>query len=275
MLVIFCNILQERKLSSLEDIKARPASARGYITAGIYWCSACYSSQGLEGRSCEWGAGQELRRFVRVREDAALGDTVLTLNVTQPELLTMQPLAAESVRMFRVEAVDSGGGGGGGRRGGRAMGAARVVVAAPLQPLLQAASPVTKLALTCGNNQVSVQVTVYVEDVNDHAPAFAVKNITVTVDELTPVGLTILPEIRVTDGDKANTANSEVTLELREGDPEGHFTMADRKRGTITLAKPLDYDAGPDTFLLGVVAKRDQSTDPAPASNQPTFPPSP
>lgn len=57
------------------------------------------------------------------------------------------------------------------------------------------------------------------------------------------------------DGDKANTANSEVTLELREGDPEGHFTMADRKRGTITLAKPLDYDAGPDTFLLGVVAK--------------------
>ncbi|XP_042858064.1 cadherin-89D-like [Penaeus japonicus] len=135
------------------------------------------------------------------------------------------------------------------------MGAARVVVAAPLQPLLQAASPVTKLALTCGNNQVSVQVTVYVEDVNDHAPSFAVKNITVTVDELTPVGLTILPEIRVTDGDKANTANSEVTLELRDGDPEGHFTMADRKRGTITLSKHLDYDAGPEIFLLGVVAK--------------------
>ncbi|XP_042230761.1 cadherin-89D-like [Homarus americanus] len=116
-------------------------------------------------------------------------------------------------------------------------------------------SPVTKLSLTCGNNQVAVQVTVYVEDVNDHAPVFVVKNITVTVDELTPVGLTILPEIRVTDEDKPNTANSEVQLELHMGNEGNYFTMADRKRGSITLAKPLDYDAGPKEFFLGVVAK--------------------
>ena len=31
-------------------------------------------------------------------------------------------------------------------------------------------------------------VTVYVDDVNDHAPVFLAENITVTVDELTPVG---------------------------------------------------------------------------------------
>ena len=36
--------------------------------------------------------------------------------------------------------------------------------------------------------QFTQQITVYVEDVNDHAPVFAQPNITVTVDELTPVG---------------------------------------------------------------------------------------
>lgn len=36
--------------------------------------------------------------------------------------------------------------------------------------------------------QVGIQVTVYVEDVNDHPPMFLAQNITVEVDELTPVG---------------------------------------------------------------------------------------
>lgn len=36
--------------------------------------------------------------------------------------------------------------------------------------------------------QVGIQVTVYVEDVNDHPPVFLAQNITVEVDELTPVG---------------------------------------------------------------------------------------
>ncbi|XP_045608618.2 cadherin-89D [Procambarus clarkii] len=136
-----------------------------------------------------------------------------------------------------------------------AGGVGRLVVGAPLHALMLGPSPVVKLVVTCGSNQVSVQVTVYVEDVNDHAPAFVAKNITVTVDELTPVGLTILPEIRVTDEDKPNTANSEVELELQGGNDGHYFTMADRKRGTITLAKPLDYDAGPNKFFLEVLAK--------------------
>lgn len=71
----------------------------------------------------------------------------------------------------------------------------------------------------------------------------------------TLTGLTLLPEIRVHDDDKPNTANSEVELELTAGDEAGHFTMEDRKRGTITLANPLDYDTGPHKFFLTVVAK--------------------
>lgn len=76
-----------------------------------------------------------------------------------------------------------------------------------------------------------------------------------TIHVCNPTGLTLLPEIRVHDDDKPNTANSEVELELTAGDEAGHFTMEDRKRGTITLTKPLDYDTGPHKFFLTVVAK--------------------
>ena len=37
--------------------------------------------------------------------------------------------------------------------------------------------------------------------------------------------------------------------------PQGYFSLEDRKRGLLTLAKPLDYDAGPRTFQLVVVAE--------------------
>ncbi|XP_071543668.1 cadherin-89D [Panulirus ornatus] len=193
------------------------------------------------GLSCEWGVGEEMRRFVRVREDAPVGHSVLTINMTHPALLVLQPLSQDSAGLFRVAEGPAGQG--------------HVVVGAPLQPLMLSTSPVTKLALTCGDNQVAMQVTVYVEDVNDHPPLFMVTNITVTVDELTPVGLTILPEVRVTDADKPNTANSEVELELRTGNEGNYFKMSDRKRGSIILARSLDYDTGPKMFLLGVVAK--------------------
>nr|XP_053655988.1 cadherin-89D-like isoform X2 [Cherax quadricarinatus] len=197
------------------------------------------------GRCCEWGAGEEARRFVRVKEDALPGHTLLTLNVSHPHLLLLQPLTQETAGMFRVAQQQE-------EDGGRV---GRLEVGAPLHSLMLGPSPVVKLTLTCGTNEVPLQVTVYVEDVNDHAPVFVAKNITVTVDELTPPGLTILPEIRVTDDDKPNTANSEIELELLTGDEDEYFTMVDRKRGTITLAKHLDYDAGPKKFFLGVVAK--------------------
>ncbi|XP_069960512.1 cadherin-89D-like [Cherax quadricarinatus] len=198
-----------------------------------------------DGRCCEWGAGEEARRFVRVKEDALPGHTLLTLNVSHPHLLLLQPLTQETAGMFRVAQQQE-------EDGGRV---GRLEVGAPLHSLMLGPSPVVKLTLTCGTNEVPLQVTVYVEDVNDHAPVFVAKNITVTVDELTPPGLTILPEIKVTDDDKPNTANSEIELELLTGDEDEYFTMVDRKRGTITLAKHLDYDAGPKKFFLGVVAK--------------------
>ncbi|XP_064090061.1 cadherin-89D-like isoform X2 [Macrobrachium nipponense] len=215
------------------------------------------------GNACDWGPEEDLRRFVRVREDAPIGHEILTVNVTDPGLLAIESSTQGSEGIFRVEAVPRGGPGHGSvvQDGDgvleEALGVGRVVVAAPLKPLLQEGSTVNKVTLVCGTNQVSLQLTIYVEDVNDHAPVFLLKNMTVTVDELTPVGLTILPEIRVKDEDKPNTANSEVELQLAsQGNAEfQYFAMSDRKRGTITLAKTLDYDAGPKEFHLQIVAK--------------------
>ncbi|XP_068218882.1 cadherin-89D [Palaemon carinicauda] len=219
------------------------------------------------GYSCEWGPGQEPRHFVRVREDAPIGHEILTINVTEPDLLAIASSTQGSEGIFNVQAVPRRGNvvldeGASGGALGETLGMGRVVVAAPLKPLLQEGSTVSKLTLICGTNQVSLQVTIYVEDVNDHEPVFVQENMTVTVDELTPVGLTLLPEIRVRDGDKPNTANSEVELQLvasssssGNAERDQYFTMVDRKRGTITLARTLDYDAGPKEFHLEVVAK--------------------
>ncbi|XP_063874721.1 cadherin-89D-like [Scylla paramamosain] len=192
------------------------------------------------GAGCEWGEAEELRRFVRVREDAEVGHILFAINASHPNLLSLAPLAQEPDGVFQVVAEEGQG---------------KVVVAAPLQPLVLGPSPVIKMILTCSNNTVSVPVTVYVDDVNDHAPVFLAENITVTVDELTPVGLPILPAIGTSDADRPNTANSEVEVQIVKGNEESYFTLADRKRGTVTLARSLDYDAGPKSFLLEVVAK--------------------
>ncbi|XP_047740872.1 cadherin-89D [Hyalella azteca] len=193
--------------------------------------------------TCDWGAAPKPRRFVRVREDAPLGYSILSVNVTRPDLLVLSH-AQEGASLFRASA-------------GRDEGL--VVVAERLSQLLAepqaAAAPVIKFSLTCGDNLFTQQVTVYVEDVNDHAPMFDVPIISITVDELTPVGLTVLNGIKTTDLDKPNTANSEVTLSLGGGDPSGYFKMADSKKGIVQLAKTLDYDDGPRTFDIQVIAQ--------------------
>ncbi|XP_050737867.1 cadherin-89D-like [Eriocheir sinensis] len=198
------------------------------------------SGLACSAKGCEWGEEEELRRFIRVREDAPIDHVLFSITASQPHLLQLTPQDQEPDGVFRV--VVEGGQG-------------KVVVAAPLQSLTFGPSPVIKMSLTCGNNTVSVPVTVYVDDVNDHAPVFLAQNITVTVDELTPVGLTVLPSIATSDADRPNTANSEVELEIVSGNEDGFFSLADRKRGAVTLARNLDFDAGPRSFRLTVVAK--------------------
>lgn len=62
--------------------------------------------------------------------------------------------------------------------------------------------------------EVFLPVTVYVQDVNDHAPEFQNTPYHLEVDELTPVGVTVFRGIHAIDRDKPNTANSDITYSI-------------------------------------------------------------
>ncbi|GBP73817.1 Cadherin-89D [Eumeta japonica] len=133
-------------------------------------------------------------------------------------------------------------------------------------------------------------VTVYVEDVNDHAPRFVGAPYALSVDELTPSdvlsnsktvlrrrsptsppsrrrlgarpdpapqsrreGMTIFKGITAFDRDKPNTPNSDVQYALA-GDARGLFALESSHRPHLVLAAPLDYDAGDKQFTLVVTA---------------------
>ncbi|GIY34020.1 cadherin-89D [Caerostris extrusa] len=64
-------------------------------------------------------------------------------------------------------------------------------------------------------DEAFLPVTVYIQDINDHAPEF--QNTTpyyLEVDELTPVGLTVFRGLHAIDKDKPNTPNSDVTYSI-------------------------------------------------------------
>ncbi|CAH2040894.1 unnamed protein product, partial [Iphiclides podalirius] len=137
-----------------------------------------------------------------------------------------------------------------------------VVLAQSVEHLVDSDSPqnVVKFRLGCdfnsGDDIISafLSVTVYIEDVNDNAPKFLDLPYRVTVDELTPTGLTIFRGIRAFDRDKPNTPNSDVQYSITSGDTEGRFSLESSHKPGLVLAKPLDYDAGDREFLITVTA---------------------
>lgn len=68
--------------------------------------------------------------------------------------------------------------------------------------------------ISFAQEEVFLPVTVYVQDVNDHAPEFQNTPYHLEVDELTPVGVTVFRGIHAIDRDKPNTANSDITYSI-------------------------------------------------------------
>lgn len=99
-----------------------------------------------------------------------------------------------------------------------------------------------------------MSVTVYVEDVNDHAPYFLDAPYHVTVDELTQVGFTVFRSIHAIDRDKPNTPNSDVHYAIVGGNKEGTFALESSHRASLVLRKPLDYDSGAKEYKLKIMA---------------------
>lgn len=104
-------------------------------------------------------------------------------------------------------------------------------------------------------------VTVYIEDINDHAPTFLNLPYEVQIDELTPVGSTIFQNIVAFDRDKPNTPNSDIQYalgpqELGVGSTSGgaFFSLESPHRPSVVLRRSLDFDEGVRSFNLMIIA---------------------
>ncbi|XP_069700620.1 cadherin-89D [Periplaneta americana] len=201
----------------------------------------------LEG--CQFYPAGEYLRFVRVPENVPVGGEVLQIEVHPRRNLTLQPVdKVEDINYFTYQDVSSQ--------------VVSVILAQSLEDLVDSDSPqnVLKFRLVCdyndGEDTISsyLSVTVYVEDVNDHAPQFINAPYHVTVDELTPTGLTIFRGIHAVDNDKPNTPNSDIQYSIVDGNDKGKFAMESSHRAVLVLRKALDYDAGDREFVLTLMA---------------------
>jgi hypothetical protein len=89
---------------------------------------------------------------------------------------------------------------------------------------------------------------------NDHPPHFIHSPYYVTVDELTPVGLTVFRGISALDMDKPNTGNSDVHFSIVEGNDDGKFGLESSHNPALVVKKSLDYDSGDREFKLKIMA---------------------
>ncbi|XP_021940674.1 cadherin-89D isoform X3 [Zootermopsis nevadensis] len=198
---------------------------------------------------CQFYPAGEYLRFVRVPENVPVGGEVLQIEVHPRRNLSLQPVdKVEDVEYFTYRDVNSQ--------------VVSVILAQSLEELVDSESPqnVLKFRLVCdysdGEDTISsyLSVTVYVEDVNDHAPQFINAPYHVTVDELTPTGLTVFRGIHAVDSDKRNTPNSDVQYSIVDGNEKGKFAMESSHRAVLVLRRPLDYDAGDREFTLTLMA---------------------
>ncbi|XP_054267149.1 cadherin-89D-like [Macrosteles quadrilineatus] len=211
-------------------------------------------------QGCQFYPAGEYLRFVRVPESLPVGGEVLQVEVHPRRNLTIQPVdKAEDVEFFRYRAINKT--------------TVSVRLAQSLEDLVDSPNPrnVLKLRLVCdyddGDDTIMsyLSVTVYVEDVNDHDPEFLNTPYKVSVDELTPTGITIFRGIHAVDGDKPNTPNSELQYAIVAGNDKGKFTLENSPRAALVLRKPLDFDTGDTAFNLTIMAA-DQGKPPRAAT---------
>ncbi|KAK6627853.1 hypothetical protein RUM44_010332 [Polyplax serrata] len=200
-------------------------------------------------RACQFYPYGDYLRFVRVTEKTPLEETILEIDVYPRHNLTIQPVdRIEDASYFGLKNINN-----------TTIG---VVLLRPLDELVDNDNPqnVLKFRIVCdygvGMETISsyMSVTVYVEDVNDHAPYFLDVPYHVTVDELTPVGLTLFQGIHAVDRDKPNTPNSDIHYSIVGGNHEGRFALENSHRAALVLKKSLDYDSGNREYTLKIMA---------------------
>ncbi|XP_029667049.1 cadherin-89D isoform X2 [Formica exsecta] len=211
---------------------------------------------------CQFYPIGEYLKFVRVPENLAIGTEILSFEAHPRDRLVITSVdKEEDAGFFAYKATNET--------------HVSLILAQSMEDLVDAESPrnLLKFRVSCdsgtGDSSVSshLSVTVYVEDINDHAPRFVDAPYHVTVDELTPVGVTIFRGIHALDGDKPNTPNSDVYYAIVKGNEQGKFSLESGHRTALILRKSIDYDSGDREFDLvitatdrGVPAKSTNST---------------
>ncbi|XP_067214901.1 cadherin-89D [Linepithema humile] len=198
---------------------------------------------------CQFYPVGEYLKFIRVPENLERGTEILSLEVHPRNRLVIMPVdKEEDAGFFDYKETNKT--------------HVSLILAQSLEDLVDAESPrnLLKFRVTCdsgtGDSLVSshLSVTVYVEDINDHAPQFVDAPYHVTVDELTPVGVTIFRGIHALDGDKPNTPNSDVYYAIVKGNEQGKFSLESGHRTALILRKQIDYDSGDREFTLIITA---------------------
>ncbi|XP_049870904.1 cadherin-89D [Pectinophora gossypiella] len=209
---------------------------------------------------CNFYPVGEYLKFVRIPENLEVGDEVLRVEVHPRKNLSVQPVdREEDAQLFTYRDVNRT--------------HVSIVLAQSLDQLVDSDTPqnVVKFRLGCdfdtGDDLISayLSVTVYIEDINDNTPKFLDTPYRVTVDELTPTGLTIFKGIRAFDRDKPNTPNSDVQYSITSGNVDSHFSLESSHKPGLVLRRQLDYDAGDKEFTL-VVTASDRGSPPRSAN---------
>ncbi|XP_076395482.1 cadherin 89D isoform X3 [Megachile rotundata] len=199
---------------------------------------------------CQFYPVGEYLKFVRVPENLGKGTEILSLEAHPRNHISIMPVDKdEDARFFSYTETNRT--------------HVSLVLAQSLEDLVDAEAPrnLLKFRVVCdysdgGDSLVTshLSVTVYVEDINDHAPQFVDAPYHVTVDELTPVGVTIFRGIHAVDGDKPNTPNSDIHYAIVKGNEQGKFSLESGHRTALILRKPVDYDNGDREFTLVIAA---------------------
>ncbi|XP_035703696.1 cadherin-89D isoform X2 [Folsomia candida] len=201
-------------------------------------------------KGCQFLPMGEYLRFVRVPENLVVGEKIMTLEVLQKHNLTLESIdKGDDAKYFALSESSSQ--------------EVDLLLARSLENIVDNDSPqnILKFRIVCypssGSDRTPsfLQFTAYIEDLNDHAPIFLHgPNYFVSVDELTPVGLTVFRGIRATDLDKPNTGNSDVHFSIVDGNDDGKFGLESSQNPALVVKKSLDYDAGDREFKLKIMA---------------------
>ncbi|XP_018361835.1 PREDICTED: cadherin-89D isoform X2 [Trachymyrmex cornetzi] len=208
-----------------------------------------FSVQVQRVTGCQFYPVGEYLKFVRIPENLETGTEILSLEAHPRNRLSITPVdKEEDAGFFTYKETNET--------------HVSLILAQSLEDLVDAESPrnLLKFRVSCdfgsGDSLVSshLSVTIYVEDINDHAPQFVDAPYHVAVDELTPVGVTIFRGIHALDGDKPNTPNSDVYYAIVKGNEQGKFSLESGHRTALILRKPVDYDSGDREFTLVITA---------------------